>query len=68
VVDALRFIADLSDWDRCQIIVPGGQSGHVASPHYADQIPLWRDGLMLTLPFSRPAVERMARERLVLSP
>jgi penicillin G amidase len=68
VVDALRFIADLSDWDRCQIIVPGGQSGHVASPNYADQIPLWRDGLMLTLPFSRPAVERMARERLVLSP
>jgi penicillin amidase len=68
VVDALRFIADLSDWDRCQIIVPGGQSGHVASPNYADQIPLWREGLMLTLPFSRPAVERMARERLVLSP
>ena len=68
VVDALRFIADLSDWDRCQIIVPGGQSGHVASPHYADQIPLWRDGLMLTLPFSRPAVERSTRERLVLSP
>jgi penicillin amidase len=68
VVDALRFIADLSDWDRCQIIVPGGQSGHVASPHYADQIPLWRDGLMLTLPFSRPAVERNARARLVLSP
>ena len=68
VVDALRFIADLSDWDRCQIIVPGGQSGHVASPNYASQIPLWREGLMLTLPFSRPAVERMARERLVLSP
>lgn len=68
VVDALRFIADLSDWDRCQIIVPGGQSGHVASPNYADQIPLWRDGLMLTLPFSRPAVERNGRERLVLSP
>ncbi len=68
VVDALRFIADLNDWDRCQIIVPGGQSGHVASPNYADQIPVWRNGLMLTLPFSRPAVERSARERLVLSP
>lgn len=68
VVDALRFIADLNDWDRCQIIVPGGQSGHVISPNYADQIPVWRNGLMLTLPFSRPAVERSARERLVLSP
>jgi len=68
VVDALRFIADLSDWERCQIIIPGGQSGHVASPHYADQIPLWRDGLMLPLPFSRAAVERAAQQRLVLSP
>ena len=68
VVDAVRFIADLSDWDRCQIIVPGGQSGHVASAHYADQIPLWREGLMMSLPFSRGEVERLATERLTLHP
>lgn len=68
VVDAVRFIADLSDWDRCQIVVPGGQSGHVASPNYADQISLWRNGLMLPLPFSRQAVDRNAQQRLVLSP
>ncbi|MEZ4770033.1 MAG: penicillin acylase family protein [Caldilineales bacterium] len=30
-IDALRFVADVSDWDRCQIMVAGGQSGHVAS-------------------------------------
>lgn len=67
-VAALRFIADPSDWDKCQIIIPGGQSGHVASPHYADLIPLWRDGITLTMPFSRPAVERAAAARLTLAP
>jgi penicillin amidase len=67
VVDALRFIADPSDWDRCRIMIPGGQSGHVASRHYADRIPLWREGLLLSMPYSRAAVMRQARERLVLA-
>ncbi len=66
VVAALRFIADVSDWDKCQIIIPGGQSGHVASPHYADLIPLWRDGVTVSMPFTRAAVDRNAKERLVL--
>ena len=63
---ALSIVADVSDWDKCQIIIPGGQSGHVASPHYADLIPLWRDGVMLSMPFTRAAVDRNAKERLVL--
>ena len=67
VVAALRFVADVSDWDKCQIVIPGGQSGHVASPNYADLIPLWRDGLMLAMPFTRPAVERSTEKRLVLA-
>lgn len=67
-IDLLRFVADLSDWDRCRIMVPGGQSGHVASHHYADLIPLWRDGILLSMPFSRQAVERHAQERLTLVP
>lgn len=68
VVDALRFVADLSDWDRCRFIIPGGQSGHVASRHYADLIPLWRQGRMITIAFSRDAVEGQARERVRLVP
>jgi penicillin amidase len=66
VAASMRFVADLSDWDRCRMIVPGGQSGHVASPHYADLIPLWRDGELLAMPYSREAVLREARKRLVL--
>ena len=37
---SMRFIADLSDWDKSLISLPGGQSGHLASGHYKD---LWED-------------------------
>ena len=68
VGDARRFIADLSDWEECRIVIPGGQSGHVASRHYADLIPLWRRGRFQPMPFERMAVERHARRRLTLTP
>lgn len=66
VIAAMRFVADLSDWDRCRMIVPGGQSGHVASSHYADLIPLWRDGQLLAMPYGREAVLRETKNRLVM--
>ena len=66
--DSLRFIADLSDWENCRIVIPGGQSGHVASRHYADLIPLWLQGHFLPMPFKRTAVERHAKRRLTLVP
>jgi penicillin amidase len=68
VGDAVRFIADVSDWERCRIVLPGGQSGHAASRHYADLIPLWREGHFQPMPFAREQVERYADERLVLVP
>ena len=49
----MRFIADLSDWEKCRIVIPGGQSGHVASRHYADLIPLWLQGRFQPMPFQR---------------
>jgi penicillin amidase len=68
VGDAVRFIADVSDWEQCRIVIPGGQSGHVASRHYADLIPLWREGRFQPMPFGRDQVERQAVVRLVLLP
>ncbi|MGH2544102.1 MAG: penicillin acylase family protein, partial [Ardenticatenaceae bacterium] len=61
-----RLIADLSDWDRYLISIPGGNSGHPASPHYADGLTEWRDGRLTPLPWSRGAVDRSARGRLFL--
>lgn len=66
--DALRFIADLSDWENCLMVVPGGQSGHVGSRHYADLIPLWLQGRFQSMPFKRSVVEHHARRRLTLLP
>jgi penicillin amidase len=68
VGDAVRFIADLSDWEECRIVISGGQSGHVASGHYADLIPLWRQGHFVPMPFKRASVERQARRLLTLMP
>ncbi len=44
-----RAVYDLSDLDRSLFIQATGQSGHLASPHYSDLTPLWRDGVFLTL-------------------
>jgi penicillin amidase len=66
--DALRFIADPSDWEQCRIVVPGGQSGHVTSRHYADGIPAWREGRLQPMPFARDQVERVATAKLTLLP
>jgi penicillin amidase len=68
VSDAVRFIADPSDWEQSRITIPGGQSGHPASRHYADLIPLWREGDLHPMPFARDSVERNARTRLQLMP
>ena len=67
-VSAYRFIADCRDWDDSLSCLPGGQSGHRGSPHYADQVDSWRRVAYHPLAFSRPAVKRVARHTLRLSP
>jgi penicillin amidase len=65
---SMRTIIDLGDWDNSLSILPTGQSGHPFSPHYADQIELWRNTQYHPMWFSRAAVENAAKDRLVLSP
>ncbi|MBI2887358.1 MAG: penicillin acylase family protein [Chloroflexi bacterium] len=60
---SFRFIADTSDWDRCQSIHAPGQSGQPGSPHYDNLVSLWRRGEYHPMPFSRPAVEAVAQTR-----
>ena len=63
-----RQIIDLSDFNRSLAILPGGQSGHPASRHYADMIGPWARGDYHPLPFDRAEVERHAEGRLTLTP
>ncbi|MDQ4078608.1 MAG: penicillin acylase family protein [Chloroflexota bacterium] len=63
-----RLIADVSDWDTYRLSLAGGNSGHPASPHYADLLPTWLDGDLVPLPWSRDAVEQAAAGTLRLLP
>jgi penicillin amidase len=57
----VRFLLDFKDPDKALFGLAGGESGNPLSPHYADWLNDWRDGLY------RPLVGG-AREQLVLQP
>jgi penicillin amidase len=63
-----REILDTSDWDRSVAVNTPGQSGQPGSGHYSDLLPLWSAGDYFPLAYSREAVEKVAGERLVLTP
>jgi penicillin amidase len=67
-ISAYRFIADCGDWDNSLACIPGGQSGHRASPHYADQVDAWRRVAYHPLSFTRPAIARVQKHMLRLTP
>ena len=68
VVPSWRMVADLSDPDRSAAILPTGQSGNPASPHWNDQSPGWSAGELRPTPVTRPAVEAAAERSLRLLP
>ena len=65
---SMRQITDFADIDGALIVLPGGESGIPASPHYADDLRLWLKGQYHPLPLSRAAVESQLEGRLVLQP
>ncbi|MGE5235945.1 MAG: penicillin acylase family protein [Acidobacteriota bacterium] len=65
---SLRFVADLSDWDRSVFTLPLGQSGHPLSRHVADQARDWLAGRAHRMPWSRDAVAAAAVAVLRLEP
>jgi penicillin amidase len=64
---AYRFIADLGDLDHCWGVLAPGQSGHLASPHYADGIRPWFEAGYHPVLFDRAEVEQNLEARLVLT-
>ncbi len=51
---SMRFVADVSDWDRSTMNLVTGQSGHPLSWNYKDQFSKWAAGESLPMRFSRP--------------
>lgn len=54
---SIRQIIDMNDLSRSMISVPPGQSGHVASRHYDDQLLPWLRGEYQPLLWTREQVE-----------
>ena len=68
VVPSWRAVYDLSNLDDSMGVLPTGQSGNPASPHWNDQTDAWAAGELRPLPFTRAAVEAAATERLTIVP
>ncbi len=68
VVQSWKQVIDLADPDRSLGVLPTGQSGNPASPHWSDQAPVWAAGGYHALPVTRPAVEAGTTTALHLTP
>jgi penicillin G amidase len=63
-----RYAFDVADWDRSGWVLPLGAVGEPGNPHAYDQQESWRTGRLLPAPYSRPAVDKAAAERIGLIP
>jgi penicillin amidase len=63
-----RTVVDLSNFDNSVGVLAGGQSGHPASPQYADQLALWRNGKHKPAPWSEAEIERHTSFRQTFTP
>ena len=67
-IPSLRMAVDVGEWDNSRFSLPGGQSGNPLSPHYDDQVDLWRLGLGAPMPWTEKAVAAAATETLFVTP
>jgi penicillin amidase len=68
IIASCRMILDVGAWDNCLSALPGGQSGHLASSHYQDQVDDWHRGRYHPMLFSREAIEAVVSGNLTLLP
>jgi len=67
-IPAMRFVADVGNWDDTILVLPVGQSGRPWSRHYSNQISSWLNVEAVRFPFSREAVEAAAAVKIELFP
>lgn len=65
---SFRQILDTSNWDNSVAANVPGQSGQPESEFYANLLPLWARDQYFPLLYSRTAVEKNTKHRLVLKP
>jgi penicillin amidase len=65
---AMRFVANLGNWDESILLIPAGQSGQPGSSHYSDQFSYWYEGKPIFQPFSDAAEAKTRKHTLTLKP
>jgi len=63
-----RQVIDVGAWENSVSVNTTGQCGILGSRHYADQIPLWREGRYHPMLWRREDIEREAEGVLILEP
>ena len=64
---SMRHIASPGNWDATRHVIPLGQSGNPQSPFYKDQFEAWRTGTPAIFPFTKTAVEKAAKEVILMT-
>jgi penicillin amidase len=65
---SMRLIADTSNWDQTRQGIALGESGDPSSRHWKDQLEDWRTASPRPFPFTDSAVEKAAKEIVILAP
>ncbi len=65
---SMRLIATPGDWDNTRHTITTGESGNPRSPHWKDQLENWHSGNTPVFPFSKSAIEKAAKETILLVP
>ncbi len=63
-----RHIFITNNWDASQTVIPTGESGQPASPHYCDQTIMYINNIYHDDPFSKQAVMNSAEYKTVFVP
>jgi penicillin amidase len=65
---SMRHITVPGNWDETRHGIALGESGNPKSSHYRDQLENWKSGNTQVFPFSKAAVEKAAKEVVVMLP
>jgi penicillin amidase len=65
---SFRVVMDVGNWDNSRAVNYPGQSGDPDGPHYRDLASLWLKGEYFPLLYTRSAIARQAKQRIVLVP
>ncbi|WP_116134193.1 penicillin acylase family protein [Tropicimonas sp. IMCC34043] len=65
---SVRLVIEVGDWDNSRFINAPGQSGNVASEHYADLLVPWAKGGYFPLVYTENAINAAAQVRIEFLP